>query len=1144
MSLNSVMLPKLRCRFLDRVSGEPVRGVIASLSLRFDPASGMAQLPVGTLCSDGAGYVSYDLKQIRLDHLPIVGLLITAPRFGLLDYDPLVASGAISPPDRKLSTIPRDAPGLTPSASTRARIPFGELPCLVFPIYVDRPVQEQAPDCGASVFPAVQSADVCDYKASPFSFVTPVALRLGNDCCESLTPGSLPVQEYRFNRIVVQQQETAANGYNTMVPGVEEVKITDSVSTLPPVIKFGRVLEYRQNWYSLGHSLGEIKYSLPLAPGESTQLAVIEWSRQDAASRTDNVRATEFLDHDSRRDRAIEDSVDAALREEQGGNSHMGSTSGTATIPMEYFTMTGNHAFGGGISYSYGNRDVEGDSLQTIHDRVRQATASVRSLTSTVIVQASQSEQNNVQTRRVANHNHCHALTIQYYEVLRSYLLQTRFSDAQDAVLIPFSPFIFTPEVAIRFRTLVERSLLDPALASCYDALIRLLPVNAAIYEVPDLPAVVASSGPPQPTMADKQIKVSGTSEKGVESRVTVQKNDKVRVSAQGRVPVSQTSGGYGSAGFGPEGDGPTDNRFNFLAQDLDAYSLVYRIGVTGEWHQGASNFEFVADSDGELIFNINDAIGYFADNRPGFWTVGIHYPSHLEGEKTPVNPEPDSGTGKKATYSKAEDILCSSRLILHLNGNQGYYNGAIWMLLNSVERRLYLEKALQSRPDILDGIDDRPLAVSGNYVAFRYTGGPSVPSGFAPPAVREDVVTLPTRGLFAEAQIGHCNSCEKRDATRMWNWSEMPAEDQLELTGLSPGPKGQAPSLTPSQLPTNVITITQPQAAPDPTGLAEAFGVLKTPGIFRDMAGLQEVSKLLGEMVTAAGDANSKALATQAKSKVDKMQEDGKQTDGNLGSAPKASGISASDSADRMSLLPEIKSFAKDIGLTDEEYKQFALDQVNGTKPTKVSPAPKTAPTAIPQAKPDEVMILVRVRDAWDRPTDADIICTLTDDAIGPQGVLHTGIRSKQTYSSADTIGMLPLIKGLTSGVLDMQVEILSSTYENLSSEVVDLGAGGIPYSFPKGTRNATFYARQAFEDVKVTVDAGNSLGNTVGSALSGKVTASGTIKVVEASLEAEGSHNWSKETNETQAVKKEFTIRIPKSQITVRQETPKLGP
>src|SRR5215831_7931249 len=45
---------------------------------------------------------------------------------------------------------------------------------------------------------------------------------------------------------------------------------------------------------------------------------------------------------------------------------------------------------------------------------------------STVVVQASQAEQDVVQIRTATNHNHCHALTVLYYEVLRQYRVVTR----------------------------------------------------------------------------------------------------------------------------------------------------------------------------------------------------------------------------------------------------------------------------------------------------------------------------------------------------------------------------------------------------------------------------------------------------------------------------------------------------------------------------------------------------------------------------------------------------------------------------------------------------------------------------------------------------------------------------------------------
>ena len=391
--------------------------------------------------------------------------------------------------------------------------------------------------------------------------------------------------------------------------------LESTLESRTPVIKFGEILEYRQDWYSLGHSLGEIKYSLPLAPGESTQLAVIDWSRDDLASRTDQIRATEFLDHDSRRDRAIEDTVDAALKEEQGGNSFMGSTAGTASGQTYGSGMwTGNHAFGGGISYSYGKRNLEADSLQDIHDRVRQASSSVRSLNSTVIVQASQTEKSTLQTRRVANHNHCHAVTIQYYEVLRHYRMSTEYTGRHNAVLIPFEPFSFNGDDdwqrALRFRTVLEQALLDPSLGDCFEALIR-LHLAPTIYDVPQ-----NTTKPEVAKPKTTSVKVYGSKGRDTLSGAVVKKDDEFKMQASGLLSMS-SGAGIGSSGYPPEGN-PTKEIAtlnDFLLKGAIGYSLLYKIDEIDSWRPfpvGSPNFK--ADKDGEIIFGVNKRANEFGD--------------------------------------------------------------------------------------------------------------------------------------------------------------------------------------------------------------------------------------------------------------------------------------------------------------------------------------------------------------------------------------------------------------------------------------------------------------------------------------------------------------------------------------------------
>lgn len=1112
MSMNLTLLKKIRCRFLDRTTGMPVPGVIASLSAAVGDETKSAQLPVATLCTDAMGYMSFDLKPI--EQLTASGFFISAPKFGLKNYDllgSLVAAtgdGAENEDeylfswkevpgkdsvrlleflnqefdiswvfenatiekidnDRKIRVTAEDnvlslrlnnektkvnvkiddpdgrsAECIAKSENCKLNIYkdvdadgskassiAGEmmenfakdLECIVFPIYLenclrDKQGSESAP-CKPTRFPSIQSPDVCDYKVSPFSFVTPTALKLGNDSCEILLPSSLPIQQFRFYKVIVQQEEKVID--KDKVP--REVKLFDDLESLVrnPVIKFGEILEYQQEWYSLGHSLGEIKYSLPLAPGESTQLAVIDWSRDDLASRTDKISATEFLDHDLRRDRAIEETVEAALREEQGGSSHEFGTSGAVTSPGEFVTTSGNHSFGVAISNSYGKRDLSGESLQDLHDRVRQASSSVRSLNSTVIVQGSQAEKSTLQTRRVANHNHCHALTIQYYEVLRHYRMSTKFSGRRQAVLIPFAPFSFDWEIALRFRTVLEQTLLDPLLINCFDALIR-LNLAPSVYDAPKPVSSAETAGEAAETTDYRELLITTVEGMSKRSNVKVRINDKIKITASGLLAMSFGTG-HGSGGVPPDGDGKIYGRggdYPMLDGDLIGYSLIYKLRPTDPWLQGSSSFDLTANVNGEIIFGVNTQSNGFVDfgNRAApFWRVALEFPLHETDTPTPIDPSKDDAS-KDLPFRKSDDELCSARLLTHLQANQGFYNGAVWMLRDAVERRLYLGDALSDRPDIFEGMDDRPIAISGNYVAFGYMHKKSVyffsweevPGNdnlrlveflrqefdiswvenakiekidqgrtinvFAGEnflslelnnektkvnlkihgvgsvdcvaksengklniyksvdevediLTAEDIVTLPTRGLFAEAQMGHCNSCEKRDVTRMWDWTEMTAETPPEISGISPGPKGVAPSITPMQLPGNVIQITQPQNAPDPTGLANALSVLKTPDIFRDMSGLDELSKLLGELAKASGDANSKALALKAKEKVDGMKGSG----GGAGAVNPSASQTPEERYDNLQVAKEVAKASQELGWDDTRIGDVTSDIVSG---------------------------------------------------------------------------------------------------------------------------------------------------------------------------------------------------------------------
>jgi len=1041
MSIQLALLKKVRCRFLCTDSGGPVAGIVASLAIGMGEASNRIRVPLGTLCSDATGYVSFDLKGLISRGVTTADqLILTSPQLpnGEVNLLDALFGGKSDSGDAPLSLRVSAISMVGLGAADTNGDGGAAAPnlCLVFPVQVPRkPCPGDQPGespCSRSTLPAIQSPDACDYQASPFSFVTPVASSLGDGCCETMVPATLPIQEHRFFKVIVRREANEGDlGLVENLGNIREVSVTDALITHSPKLKFAEVLEFQQQWLSLGHSLGEIKYSLALAPGEATQIAVIDWSRQDSISRTDSVLSGEYMDHSIKRDRSIEETIDSALKESQGGSSFMAGTSGQATIPLTYVTMSFNHAIGYGVSNSWGNRDLEANSLQDLHDKIRQQSGYTRSLNSTVVVQASQAEQNVLQTRKVANHNHCHALTIQYYEVLRHYKIRTLFTGRRKALLVPFKPFPFTWELALQFRSILEPVLIDPALKPCFDAIYR-LKAAPSVYDTPQGDGGTgkppAPTPPPAPAPLTKKVTVFTYYPSGVGSQVEVKQDDKIRISATGEA----LTGGF--VAFGPDGHADTATA-DFMAPGLRKFSLICKVGRQGTWQQAGAFAEVVADGDGELIFNMNDVKNDYDNNRPldhseqkDRWEVSITYPSHATVTPDPgppadpnANPNGSGAAAPAHAPSLVEDSLCLTKLLTHLNGNLGYYDGCVWALQNPIERRIRLEAALSEHPDLLDALDDIPLAISGNYVAFAYDG-PFLnwePSRATDPALPlEDIVTLPTRGVFAEAQLGHCNACEERDPTRMWDWKEMTIETPPDIGGITPGPKGQAASVTPSQLPGNVIQISQPPSAPDPTGLAAALKVLGTPDIFRNMSGLDEVSKLLETLSKESSEANIKAMALQAKEKLDNAKggsggagAGGSSSGGGSGSSREpASEPDAAKQVDRLKAL----EYGKSKGLISDEAASNAAEGVVGGGPGGIL-------GALQQMILGAVPVVKRAQVTFSNPGRRPC-CALGQWKLGASGALDpTRLGGHRHGSGLALGGPTGYVYTKTSGLIDL---------------------------------------------------------------------------------------------------------------------------
>lgn len=74
-------------------------------------------------------------------------------------------------------------------------------------------------------------------------------------------------------------------------------------------------------------------------------------------------------------------------------------------------------------------------ACKRLRDRPAQAAASMRAQRSTVIQTVTQASGSPSRRKPVANYNHCHAMTMESFEVLRHMIVRQRLVDVQECLL-------------------------------------------------------------------------------------------------------------------------------------------------------------------------------------------------------------------------------------------------------------------------------------------------------------------------------------------------------------------------------------------------------------------------------------------------------------------------------------------------------------------------------------------------------------------------------------------------------------------------------------------------------------------------------------------------------------------------------------
>jgi hypothetical protein len=247
-------------------------------------------------------------------------------------------------------------------------------------------------------------------------------------------------------------------------------------------IAFGHLLRYREIWRADGYSLGDLLYSLPLAPGQRRRIAVVDWDRRSASAQEERLEFEEELDALLSRDRDVMEIVGTHLHEETSAgsrNTTWGAAGGIgAGFIGEGFGIFGGVAGGGGGSdstaWQQSARRFSADARQQLRDRVGQRASSVRNQRSTVVQSVAQGERLRAETELVANYNRCHAITIEYFEVMRHFLITHELADVQECLFVPLPMNAFDRGKALRWREPLSRYLKDGRLRPAFTAIERI----------------------------------------------------------------------------------------------------------------------------------------------------------------------------------------------------------------------------------------------------------------------------------------------------------------------------------------------------------------------------------------------------------------------------------------------------------------------------------------------------------------------------------------------------------------------------------------------------------------------------------------------------------------------------------------------
>ena len=275
-----------------------------------------------------------------------------------------------------------------------------------------------------------------------------------------LNPDTAPARTFRYNLL---QRLTVPGATTSRISMTEPINVSafknnirsnHKALCMSNGLSIGYVLGMTQAWVPDGYALGDLLYSLALAPGEEQRIIVRE--RTESYTVDDNTIGTDRVsDTTSQTQNDIIEEIFSQAAEQSGAasqNSQYSTSAKSRSVSGTLFLASGN----AGSASSKGSSSASAQTTSNYSDAsqaaerfqttIASASSRVAQTNRVAIRTATSSEAESVSTKLIANHNHSHIMTVQYWEVMRRYKLQTCVDNVKLVLFVPLSliPFYGT----------------------------------------------------------------------------------------------------------------------------------------------------------------------------------------------------------------------------------------------------------------------------------------------------------------------------------------------------------------------------------------------------------------------------------------------------------------------------------------------------------------------------------------------------------------------------------------------------------------------------------------------------------------------------------------------------------------------------